>query len=130
MRENFLGSILGLAAGDALGAPVEFKRPGTFKPLTDMVGDGSHGLQAGEWTDDTSMALCLAESLISCKGFDARDQMERYLRWYRDGVFPAVRDLRGASGVLAICLPAAFVGGWLAWPQAGHFAQSLAQGPA
>ena len=40
---------------------------------------------AWEWTDDTSMALCLAESLVECGGFDPRDQMKRYLRWWRDG---------------------------------------------
>jgi len=77
--------MLGLAAGDALGAPVEFKRPGTFKPLTDMVGGGPHRLKPGEWTDDTSMALCLADSLIEKKGFDLKDQMERYWRWWYEG---------------------------------------------
>lgn len=71
--------------GDALGATLEFKRPGTFDPITDMVGGGPWGLRPGEWTDDTSMALCLAESLIERGDFDPRDQMERYLRWYRHG---------------------------------------------
>jgi ADP-ribosylglycohydrolase len=79
------GSLLGLAAGDALGAAVEFMRPGTFEPLTGIRGGGALGLQPGEWTDDTSMALCLAESLLTCGRFDAHDQMERYLRWYRHG---------------------------------------------
>lgn len=79
------GSLLGLAAGDALGAAVEFMRPGSFERLTGMRGGGALGLQAGEWTDDTSMALCLAESLVTCGKFDAHDQMERYLRWYRHG---------------------------------------------
>jgi ADP-ribosyl-[dinitrogen reductase] hydrolase len=50
-----------------------------------MVGGGPFGLEPGQWTDDTSMALCLAESLIERGGFEPRDQMERYLRWYRDG---------------------------------------------
>src|SRR5450759_5113143 len=50
-----------------------------------MMGGGVFGLQPGQWTDDTSMALCLAESLIECRGFDARDQMERYVRWWRRG---------------------------------------------
>jgi ADP-ribosylglycohydrolase len=68
-----------------LGAAVEFMPPGSFAPLTDMVGGGPHGLEAGQWTDDTSMALCLAESLIERRSFDATDQMQRYLRWYRDG---------------------------------------------
>ncbi len=79
------GSLLGLAVGDALGAAVEFMPPGSFKPLTGMRGGGALGLEPGEWTDDTSMALCLAESLVTCGRFDAHDQMERYLRWYRHG---------------------------------------------
>ena len=79
------GSLLGLAVGDALGTAVEFMRPGTFEPLNGMRGGGALGLAPGEWTDDTSMALCLAESLVTCGKFDAHDQMERYLRWYRHG---------------------------------------------
>ncbi len=79
------GSLIGLAVGDALGVPLEFKSPGTFKPVEDMIGGGSFNLKPGEWTDDTSMALCLAESLIEKKGFDPLDQLERYNRWYREG---------------------------------------------
>ena len=76
---------MGLAAGDALGTTLEFRTPGTFAPVTDMIGGGPFGLQAGQWTDDTSMAMCLAESLLARDGFDAADQMDRYLRWYHDG---------------------------------------------
>lgn len=76
---------MGLAAGDALGTTVEFKPPGSFEPMTDMVGGGPFHLTRGAWTDDTSLALCLAESLITCQGFDARDQMDRYTRWWREG---------------------------------------------
>lgn len=84
-RERYRGALLGLAAGDAVGTAAEFAAPGSFDALSDMVGGGPFGLQPGEWTDDTSMALCLATSLVSCRGFDARDQMERYLRWMRTG---------------------------------------------
>jgi ADP-ribosyl-[dinitrogen reductase] hydrolase len=84
-RERYLGCLLGLAAGDALGATLEFRPPGTFQPIDDMVGGGPFHLRPGEWTDDTAMALCLAESLVEQRGFDARDQMERYVRWYRHG---------------------------------------------
>lgn len=83
--ERYRGSLLGLAIGDALGAPVEFKAPGTFKPIVDFASGGTWRLQSGFWTDDTSMALCLAESLVEQKGFDPVDQLERYLRWYREG---------------------------------------------
>jgi ADP-ribosyl-[dinitrogen reductase] hydrolase len=82
---RFQGALLGLAAGDAVGTAVEFKAPGTFDRVTDMVGGGPFHLPAGAWTDDTSMALCLGESLVECRGFDSVDQLERYVRWYRDG---------------------------------------------
>ena len=83
--DRYLGSLLGLATADAVGVTLEFKTPGTFEPITDMVGGGPFGLQPGQWTDDTAMALCLAESLIDKQGFDAADQMARYVRWYEDG---------------------------------------------
>ncbi|MBE2236197.1 MAG: ADP-ribosylglycohydrolase family protein [Caldilineaceae bacterium] len=79
------GALLGLAAGDAVGATVEFKPRGSFAPLTDMVGGGPFHLQPGQWTDDASMALCLGYSLDECNGFDAHDQMTRYVRWWREG---------------------------------------------
>lgn len=79
------GCLLGLAVGDAVGTTVEFEPRGTFPPMTDMIGGGPFHLKPGEWTDDTSMALCLAESLIECRGFNPRDQMERYCRWKNEG---------------------------------------------
>ena len=54
-------------------------------PITDMVGGGPFCLEPGQWTDDTSMALCLAESLIESAEFDAVDQLARYVRWKRHG---------------------------------------------
>jgi ADP-ribosylglycohydrolase len=83
--DRYLGCLLGLATADAVGTPLEFKAPGTFEPVDDMIGGGTFGLRPGQWTDDTSMALCLAESLVEKQGFDAADQMTRYLRWYEDG---------------------------------------------
>lgn len=85
--ERMRGCLLGLAVGDAVGTTLEFKAPGSFKPLTDMVGGGPFDLEPGQWTDDTSMALCLAESLIEKNGFEPRDQMERYCRWAEAGHF-------------------------------------------
>ena len=84
-RDRFRGCLLGLAAGDALGTTLEFSPPGSFDPIDDMVGGGPFGLRAGQWTDDTSMALCLATSLLESGGLDPVDQMGRYLRWFRDG---------------------------------------------
>ena len=83
--ERFKGSLVGLAVGDALGTTLEFKAPRSFAPQSDTVGGGPFGLSAGQWTDDTSMALCLAESLVERRGFDAAHQMQLYLRWYREG---------------------------------------------
>jgi ADP-ribosyl-[dinitrogen reductase] hydrolase len=94
--ERFRGAILGLAIGDAFGAPVEGAEPGTFGPVTEIAGGG--GLATGEWTDDTAMALCLAESIIACRGFDPVDQMDRYLRWYREGYMSATGSCVGIGG--------------------------------
>lgn len=83
--DRFRGCLLGLAVGDAVGTTVEFQQRGSFSPVTDMVGGGPFHLKPGQWTDDTSMALCLATSLITQKGFDPDDQMDRYWDWYQDG---------------------------------------------
>jgi ADP-ribosyl-[dinitrogen reductase] hydrolase len=84
-RDRFRGCLLGLAAGDAVGVTAEFKARGSFPAVADMVGGGPFGLEPGRWTDDTSMALCLAKSLLAKNGFDAGDQMDRYLRWRDEG---------------------------------------------
>lgn len=83
--DRFRGCLLGLAVGDAVGTAVEFSTRGTFASVTDMTGGGPFGLRPGQWTDDTSMALCLATSLVECNGFDPADQMTRYVRWWREG---------------------------------------------
>jgi ADP-ribosyl-[dinitrogen reductase] hydrolase len=85
IQERFRGCLIGLAVGDALGTSIEFSPPGSFMPLTDMLGGGPFHLLQGEWTDDTSMALCLAESLVECQGFDPVDQLKRYLLWSQEG---------------------------------------------
>lgn len=84
-RDRCRGALVGLACGDAVGTTLEFRRPGTFAPVADLVGGGPFALKPGEWTDDTSMALCLAESLAELGRFDPADQMRRYVRWWRDG---------------------------------------------
>ncbi len=85
IHDRFRGCLLGLAAGDAVGTTVEFEQRGAFEPLTDMIGGGPFGLEPGQWTDDTSMALCLATSLIERDGFDPVDQMNRYSNWHEFG---------------------------------------------
>ncbi|MFL1552180.1 ADP-ribosylglycohydrolase family protein [Pseudomonas sp. D47] len=90
--DRYRGSLLGLACGDAVGTTVEFMPRGTFAAVTDMVGGGPFNLKPGQWTDDTSMALCLAESLLRKGGFDAKDQMGRYLNWWQWGYLSATGD--------------------------------------
>jgi len=85
MKDKFEGALVGLAVGDAVGTTLEFKPRGTFNPITDMEGGGPFRLRKGEWTDDTSMALCIANSLLTKKGFDPEDQMNRYCNWWRVG---------------------------------------------
>lgn len=91
-RDRARGALLGLAAGDAVGTTVEFKPRGSFEPVTDMLGGGPFHLEPGQWTDDTSMALCLAESLIDRRGHDPADQMRRYVRWMNEGYFSATGE--------------------------------------
>jgi ADP-ribosyl-[dinitrogen reductase] hydrolase len=78
------GMFLGMAIGDALGAAVEFKRPGSFDLVTGYRAGGPHRLAAGEWTDDTSMALALADSIAE-NGWDLADQANRYVEWWQNG---------------------------------------------
>ena len=85
------GALLGLAVGDALGAPVEFCQRGRFEPLTGLRSGGKFQMRLGEWTDDTAMALCLADSLLASEGFDPLDQMERYWLWGNEG-YNSTRD--------------------------------------
>ncbi len=92
MINRFQGSLIGLAIGDAIGTAVEFRKPGTFNKVTDMIGGGVFDLPKGCWTDDTSMALCLAESLIVKERFDPIDQLERYVKWYRTGYLSSIGE--------------------------------------
>ena len=84
-RDRALGCLLGLAVGDAVGAAVEFKTRDSFPPLADMVGGGPFNLQPGEWTDDTTMALCLAQSILATDTVDQEDFMLRLRGWLEHG---------------------------------------------
>jgi ADP-ribosylglycohydrolase len=77
--DRALGCLLGLAVGDAVGTTLEFSSRDS-RTVSDIVGGGPFQLQPGEWTDDTSMALCLADSLIACGELDQDDLMERFVR--------------------------------------------------
>lgn len=82
--DRYRGALIGLAAGDALGTTIEFSHRDTRPTVRDIVGGGPFSLKPGEWTDDTSMAMCLAASLVEEGRFDPVDQMQRYLRWWRE----------------------------------------------
>jgi len=82
---RYRGAMMGLAVGDALGVPGEFQPRGAYPKITEMIGGGPFHLSPGEWTDDTSMALCLGKSLIDCDGFNAKDQMDKYWAWIENG---------------------------------------------
>jgi ADP-ribosyl-[dinitrogen reductase] hydrolase len=84
------GVLLGLAVGDALGAPLEFKQAEEILrdyggPVRNMLGGGFLGWDLGEWTDDTAMAVCIGESILSQGCFDPADVAARFLRWFQSG---------------------------------------------
>jgi ADP-ribosyl-[dinitrogen reductase] hydrolase len=85
--DRALGALVGLAVGDAVGTTLEFAPRDTYTPIFDMVGGGPFHLRPGEWTDDTAMALALADSLIACKKLDETDLMQRFSRWRDEGAY-------------------------------------------
>jgi len=85
VQSRALGCLFGSAVGDAVGITLEFSRRDSTPPLTDLVGGGPFHLQAGQWTDDTAMALALGESLCECGGLDLPDVMARFIAWYQHG---------------------------------------------
>lgn len=89
IRDRSLGALLGLACGDAVGTTLEFSARDKEPAITDMVGGGPFDLKAGEWTDDTSMALALLDSLLWDDKLDEYDLMGRFSRWFEEGAYSA-----------------------------------------
>jgi ADP-ribosyl-[dinitrogen reductase] hydrolase len=87
VRERAIGALLGLAVGDALGTTLEFLARDSRPRLTNIERGGPFQLKPGEWTDDTSMALALADSLLSCDRLVERDLMSRFISWMEDGAY-------------------------------------------
>ena len=102
--DQYRGALMGLAIGDALGAPFEGLSRGTFGPVESMAGGGPHNLEPGQWTGNTSLALCLAASLTERQGFDPRDQMDRYLRWKNEGYMSSTGRAFGMGSTLGKAL--------------------------
>lgn len=87
IRDRAIGALIGLAVGDAVGTTLEFKQRDSYPRLTDMVGGGPFRLKPGQWTDDTSMALALADSLLEGHPFDPADLMRRFVAWRDEGAY-------------------------------------------
>jgi ADP-ribosyl-[dinitrogen reductase] hydrolase len=87
IKDRAIGALLGLAVGDAMGTTLEFEPRDSYQPLTGMIGGGPFGLKAGEWTDDTAMALALADSLARPGDFDEQDLLARFVNWWHHGVY-------------------------------------------
>ncbi len=104
MRSRHRATLLGLAAGDAVGTTVEFSPRGSFPPVTDMKGGGPFHLRPGQWTDDTSMALGLARSLVDCGGSNPADQIDRYLRWRDTGYLSSTGSVFDIGGTVSSAL--------------------------
>lgn len=116
LRERFHGALMGLAVGDALGCSVQHRKPGSFTPLGDMLGGGPFDLPRGAWSDDTAMALCLADSLLESDGTDPADQVRRYQRWQREGYLSSTGQCIGITAAVSRALATAQ---WSGKPLAG-----------
>lgn len=92
LRDRAIGALVGLAVGDAIGTTLEFRERDTYPILTDMVGGGPFGLRPGQWTDDTSMALALADALLFNARLDEKDLMDRFCGWWRHGEYSCTGD--------------------------------------
>jgi ADP-ribosylglycohydrolase len=92
-RKFIKDALLGLATGDALGVPVEFRTRDELKeqPVTGMLGYGTHNQPAGTWSDDSSLSFCLAEML--CKGYDLNDLANRFINWMEYGYWTPHGDV-------------------------------------
>lgn len=118
------GVLLGLAVGDALGAPLEFRSAEEILrdyggPVRDMLGGGAHGWDKGEWTDDTAMAVCVAEGILSQGRFDAADVADRFLRWFQSGP-------RNVGNTISVAMHA--LAGGERWDRAGRWAHDHLNG--
>ncbi|KAL4757517.1 ADP-ribosylglycohydrolase family protein [Aspergillus foveolatus] len=93
VESRIKGSIYGVAVVDALGGPVEFQPRGSFEPVTDYQHNFNFDVPPGTWTDDTSMTLCLAKSLIdSCGVFDSHAAIRNYINWHDHGYLSATDE--------------------------------------
>ena len=99
------GCLYGVAVTDALGGPIEFCKRGTFAPVTSFKYNANFDLAPGTWTDDTSLTLCLAQSLVDNHGvFNAEDQLKKYIKWYDQGYMSATGECFDIGNATRIAL--------------------------
>lgn len=102
-NEKLKAAIYGLAVGDALGVPVEFKKRGTFS-ITTMTGYGTYSQPAGTWSDDTSMTLATCDSIRARGRVDAEDIQQRFRNWLYDGEYAIEGNVFDVGGTTARAL--------------------------
>jgi ADP-ribosyl-[dinitrogen reductase] hydrolase len=102
--ENIKGCFFGFAVGDALGVPVEFRDRSFLKnqPVKDMMGYGTWNQPPGTWSDDSSLAFCLAESLVN--GYNLEDIGKKFVSWYSNGYWGAHHKLFDIGGTTRMAL--------------------------
>jgi len=106
LRDRYRGLLFGLALGDAVAAPAQHRRPGTFTRIGDLIGGGPYDVPCGAWTDDAAVPLLIAESLIDAGGLEFADIDRRLAAWQIDGVGSATGQCLGISATLARALAA------------------------
>lgn len=104
IRDRAVGTLLGLAIGDAVGTTLESMARDTYAPLTEMVGGGPFGLTPGQWTDDTAMALALADSLANSGDLDEQDLLARFSDWWRNGSYSCTGHCFDIGGTTALAI--------------------------
>lgn len=103
--DALIGGVIGVIIGDALGLPVQFMTKTEIRknPITGMTGGGVFGLEPGAWSDDSSLTLCLAESLYEV-GYNPADIARRFVKWYRDGYMTPFGESFDIGGTTSIAM--------------------------
>lgn len=104
-QDAIIGGVMGVIIGDALGLPVQFMTKTEIRknPITDMTGGGALGLKPGAWWGDSSLTLCLAESLYEV-GYNPADIARRFVEWYRDGYMTPFGESFNTGGTTSIAM--------------------------
>ncbi|MHB8075989.1 ADP-ribosylglycohydrolase family protein [Desulfosporosinus fructosivorans] len=104
-QDAIIGGVMGVIIGDALGLPVQFMTKTEIRknPITDMTGGGAFGLEPGAWSDDSSLTLCLVESLSEV-GYNPADIARRFVKWYQDGYMTPLGESFDIGGTTSIAM--------------------------